>query len=91
MTATHTPHVLCGCSVHTLHTQATLPNQMHAQLTELNGLKGNVGRRCIIMGLITSQVCVCVCSLFCVWLAWWWEGRVTSLPLQLGQLQPQTR
>lgn len=36
--------------------QATLPNQMHAQLTELNGLKGNVGRRCIIMGLISSQV-----------------------------------
>jgi hypothetical protein len=36
--------------------QATLPNQMHAQLTELNGLKGNLGRRCIVMGLISSQV-----------------------------------
>lgn len=35
--------------------QATLPNQMHAQLTELNGLKGNLGRRCIVMGLISSQ------------------------------------
>lgn len=31
---------------------------MHAQLTELNGLKGNLGRRCIVMGLISSQVCV---------------------------------
>jgi hypothetical protein len=41
--------------------QATLPNQMHAQLTELNGLKGNVGKRCIIMGLISSQVGVCEC------------------------------
>lgn len=29
---------------------------MHAQLTELNGLKGSVGRRCIVMGLISSQV-----------------------------------
>lgn len=36
--------------------QATLPNQMHAQLTELNGLKGVVGQRCIVMGLISSQV-----------------------------------
>ena len=36
--------------------QATLPNQLHAQLTELNGLKGSVGRRCIVMGLISSQV-----------------------------------
>lgn len=35
--------------------QATLPNQMHAQLTELNGLKGIVGQRCIVMGLICSQ------------------------------------
>lgn len=32
---------------------------MHAQLTELNGLKGNLGRRCIVMGLISSQVGVC--------------------------------
>jgi hypothetical protein len=42
--------------------QATLPNQMHAQLTELNGLKGNVGKRCIIMGLISSQVWHPLCA-----------------------------
>lgn len=28
---------------------------MHAQLTELMGLKGSVGKRCIVMGLISSQ------------------------------------
>lgn len=37
------------------YSQAVLPNQMHAQLTELIGLKGNVGKRCIVMGLISSQ------------------------------------
>lgn len=35
--------------------QAALPNQMHAELTELLGLKGSVGKRCIVMGLISSQ------------------------------------
>lgn len=35
--------------------QAVLPNQMHAQLAELTGLKGSVGKRCIVMGLISTQ------------------------------------
>jgi hypothetical protein len=29
---------------------------MHAQLTPLTGLKGSAGRRCIVAGLINSQV-----------------------------------
>ena len=28
---------------------------MRAQLTELMGLKGSVGKRCIVMGLISTQ------------------------------------
>eukprot|EP00879_Flechtneria_rotunda_P024714 GHRR01026220.1.p1 GENE.GHRR01026220.1~~GHRR01026220.1.p1 ORF type:complete len:186 (+),score=50.61 GHRR01026220.1:159-716(+) len=35
--------------------QATLPNLPHVNLTELTGLKGNVGKRCFVMGLISSQ------------------------------------
>jgi len=55
----HILHRQCGAALRCTCVQATLPNQMHAQLTELNGLKGIVGQRCIVMGLICSQV--------------WWE------------------
>lgn len=34
--------------------QAALPNQHHAELIELTGLKGRIGQRCIVMGMISS-------------------------------------
>ncbi|KAF8057260.1 DPB2 [Scenedesmus sp. PABB004] len=36
--------------------QASMPqHRRHAEITELTGLKGNVGRSCIVMGLLGSQ------------------------------------
>jgi hypothetical protein len=35
--------------------QALPSGQPHAQLTELTGLKGAIGQRCIVMGVISSS------------------------------------
>lgn len=46
---------LC-CAVDSNDAVQALPScQPHAQLTELTGLKGAIGQRCIVMGIISSS------------------------------------